>query len=360
MSFQRIAPLALLVLGGGCGPLPVTDALDSATPGTDGGADRPPFEALHDFPAFEIAPATELYGDCQSWTLNNPEPLYVNAIHMSSNGGFHHSNWFFVPEARYPGEDGTWDCSDRGFSEVDAASRGGGVFYAQSTQTASETQQFQPGVVLVVPPYAKIVGGVHLLNVNATTLTTHIGFSLDVIDESAVGVRLAPLNFNHLHLDIPPRSTAQFQSECDIATTYQNNLRRDVDFKVYYVLPHYHTLARLMRIEVIGGIADGQVLFETTSSIGESLGRTLDVPFDMTGATAVRTTCLFENTTDRRVVTGIGTNEMCVFLAYTDSSLSIGSATTGNTVDGIVDGVIQNTAPCVAIGFRSMVPSTSP
>ena len=43
--------------------------------------------------------------------------------------------------------------------------------------------------------------------------------------------------------------------------------------QLYYTLPHYHSLATLMRIQMVGGPLDGQSIFETRSSIGEPLGR---------------------------------------------------------------------------------------
>src|SRR5262245_37187470 len=84
----------------------------------------------HSFPAIDLPPGGEASRLCQSWTLGNEVPLYVSTVQMRSGGGFHHSNWFFVPEDRYPGPDGTWGCDERSFSELDAGTGGGGVFFA--------------------------------------------------------------------------------------------------------------------------------------------------------------------------------------------------------------------------------------
>ena len=76
---------------------------------------------------------------CQSWTLNNPTELWVNAITQSNDGGYHHANWFFVPDDQYKLPDGTWSCSDNQFGELVAALQGGYLF-ALSTQSHAETQ----------------------------------------------------------------------------------------------------------------------------------------------------------------------------------------------------------------------------
>ena len=78
--------------------------------------------------------AEETWGVCQSWVLDNDEPIYVQKIRQDNGGGWHHSNWFFVPETAYPpnpeveGPDaaleGTWNCRDRNFREYLAAAAG--------------------------------------------------------------------------------------------------------------------------------------------------------------------------------------------------------------------------------------------
>jgi hypothetical protein len=103
---------------------------------------------------------SERSNDCESWTLHNEEPLYLNAVEMEATLGMHHSNWFFVPDTQYPGPDGTWACRSRNF-EQGVASYLGGVFFAQSTQIQRETQQFPEGTVVVIPPHARVIGALH-------------------------------------------------------------------------------------------------------------------------------------------------------------------------------------------------------
>ncbi|HIA01393.1 MAG TPA: hypothetical protein EYN66_05715, partial [Myxococcales bacterium] len=107
------------------------------------------FEGLaseHDFGTITLAPGEEHNGWCQSWVLNNETELWVNGLEFITQGGYHHSNWFFVPEGKhsYPDKSPWKNCYSKGFSEIDAA-LSGGVLYAQSTQVAREFQKFPAG-----------------------------------------------------------------------------------------------------------------------------------------------------------------------------------------------------------------------
>ena len=55
---------------------------------------------------YTVAAGEEVTNRCVSWTLGNDQPLYVNAVTLATGSGFHHSNWFWVPETSYAGPDG--------------------------------------------------------------------------------------------------------------------------------------------------------------------------------------------------------------------------------------------------------------
>ena len=108
------------------------------------GGDEP---GTYPFGPFEIAAHEESTSQCVQISLNNPEATYISSVELTTGPGFHHSNWLFVPEHVFPGEDGTYTCSERNFDQAVAAIFGG-VLFAQSTQVAHEVQQFPPGVVV--------------------------------------------------------------------------------------------------------------------------------------------------------------------------------------------------------------------
>src|SRR5438445_475404 len=125
------------------------------------------------FGPFTIQPTQEISDQCVQITLGNADYVYINSVELTTGPGFHHSNWFFVPERVFPGpswngsnsavDDGTFACNDRHFDQPIAAIFGG-VLFAQSTQSPHEVQQFPAGVVIKIPPHAKIVSTIHLLN----------------------------------------------------------------------------------------------------------------------------------------------------------------------------------------------------
>ena len=103
--------------------------------------EQPPETALlvHSFGEYALGPLEETE-PCAQWTLHNEQPLYVNTVTLSNDGGYHHSNWLVVPEDSFAGDDGFFDCEDRGFSQLLAAVSGT-VLFAQSTQSRYEAQE---------------------------------------------------------------------------------------------------------------------------------------------------------------------------------------------------------------------------
>ena len=326
------------------------DSLADAGPAESGLPTGRAETLTHSFPTFDVAAGEEQWRNCQSWTLGNAAPLFVNRVTATNGGVWHHSNWLFVRENSFRGDDGTWVCRDRGYDEV-AAGLNGGVFFAQSTQALTETQQFPPGVAIRIPPRGRVVGNVHLVNATPEARSTAMTFEVETLDEEDVHTQLAPLSYTYTALDIAPRAISRFTMDCDIATPYQDQLGRAPDFAVYYVLPHYHALGNYFRLELVGGDNDGMVIFETGAAIGDPLGASLDPPVEVRGATAIRMTCGFDNPRDEWVRYGIGDQEMCVVLAFTDAQLKLlGVADTGTALGRGSDGIWMNTGNCRAYG----------
>jgi len=288
----------------------------------------------------------EVSGTCQSWTLNNDEPLFVSKIRQTNDGAWHHSNWFFVPENMYPGPDGTWSCDERGFHDVTAGLEGG-AFFAQSTQALQELQAFQQGAVLEIPPRHKIVGGVHLVNISAGALETALHFDIETVPEDEVKVRLRPIAFTNTELDIEPQAESRYAMTCDLEPQFQNVLGRAPDYNIYYVLAHYHEWGNYFRLSFVDDLAADRTIFELEGSIGQPLGITLDPPIHSQGAGRLRVECGYINNTDRRLTYGLAGKEMCVFLAYSDANLKIGATSGQNTAMGPnEDGVFMNETAC--------------
>ncbi len=299
-------------------------------------------------------------GVCQSWTLNNETELWVNAVEFQTDGYYHHGNWFFVPNtAEYP--DGVWeDCYDNGFSEIEAALTGG-VLYAQSTQINYELQRFPKGVAVRIPPYSRIVGATHLLNYSGKAVETSNSLTLYTLKPDEVTVKLTPFRLTYGALDIPAKATAEFTSVCDIREQYETYANRPLDLKLYYALPHVHSLGNLFRLSVAGGENDGQLIFEQSGYSLDPFGRVFDPPIDLTGAHGFRFTCGYDNPRDVSVGWGIGDQEMCVMLGFAESPIAFdGSVKEGAVVAPGTGGdsgfapapeTVQNEGPCDVLGY---------
>jgi hypothetical protein len=332
-----LRPVLMLAAVGACSS---PDAIGVDAPAT-------PAPLSHRIDTYPLAAGQEITNRCVSWTLGNDQPLYINAVTLATGSGFHHSNWFWVPGGSYPGPDGSWSCDSRGYDEALAAARGGVVF-AQSTQAVDETQAFPPGVVIVIPPHAKVVAGIHLLNAGDQPLTTPLDLTLTPIAAAEVTTRLAALSLTYEALEIPPGRTAEFTVDCPLGDRFREVVGGPLDLKVYDALPNSPARGRRIELGAAGASGDATV-FSTMSAIGEPAGRALSPAFDLTGFDRLRFTCTFTSDRARTVRWGVGDQEMCVMLTFIDGAFNWGGGVLERDQPGtpIDDGAtLHYTQPC--------------
>ncbi|HTE53703.1 MAG TPA: hypothetical protein VK698_22770 [Kofleriaceae bacterium] len=303
----------------------------------------------HDFESVPVEAGQEITSMCLSWTIGNEEPIFVDSVTMNAGPGWHHSNWFYVPEGTFSVEDGAWECGDE-FDQVTAA-LAGGVLFAQSTQATDETQRFADGAALELPAHAVVTSQIHLVNAGEEDIDTGVRMTLGAVDEADVNIRLRPLSFDFHQLAIPPGQKSRFETDCDL----EDATGAPIDMSLYYVLPHYHSWAEGMDIQLAGGERDGEQVYQIESTIGEPLGSALTPPLSMTGSRGIRFSCLYDNPSERTIGYGNSRDdEMCIFLAFTDSELSFGGGVlSGDAVlQGEEDGVAVYTGDCIALGLQ--------
>ena len=305
----------------------------------------------HDFTEFETASGEEVLGLCQSWTLDNDEELFVNAVELVQNEASHHSNWTFVPDDRYAGPDGVWPCDERNYDQLSAA-LAGGVLYAQSTQAAKEVQKFPDGAVVRLPPHARVIGDVHLLNPTDRPIRGRVEMTIYSLDPGDVRVRLSPFHLTYDALDIPPRSTSRFTGECELSSYFESATGTPLAMTLYYALPHTHALGTRFFFEVVGGPDDGRSLLDVDGFNSEARGRLYDPPLDLAGATGLRFGCEFDNPRNESVGWGFGDQEMCEMLGFADMDIVFESRVDEANADG-ADGETQLfTGPCSTLAIR--------
>ena len=280
--------------------------------------DTPPAQVLaHDFPPLSLQAGEELNFVCQSWTLDNDEPLYVSSLAIAGGPGWHHSNWLYADENEFPGPDGTWPCADRGFTLLEAG-LSGGVLFSQSVEAAADGLELAPGEAVRIPPHAKIIAEVHLLNASDAALTTHMHAELRVRPAAEAEVVLAPLALSYYPLDLPPLAASEFTTACDLADVQGAPL----DFSIHFVQPHYHALGTGMRIESYRKSGGSALIYQTNRLIGEPMGATLSPAVPLAGADGIRVTCSYTNPGTEAVgFDASEQGEMCVLFALTDSPM---------------------------------------
>lgn len=301
-----------------------------------------------EFTGIRVAPGTESTDLCAAWRLGNERPLYVNQVEMDAGPGWHHSNWFFVPEGTFSVDDGVWECAGD-FDGVEAA-LAGGVLFAQSTQATAETQGFQPGAALEVPAGSVVVGQLHIINVTDAELDTELALALTALPEQEVETRLRPLALDFHQLAIPAQQRSRFEASCDMEAAYGG----PIDLAIHYVLPHYHRFGVGMEIEMMGGTRDGESIYGIESEIGEPLGRSMAPPLSMTGARGIRFACEFDNPSDDVIRFGNDRDsEMCIMLAFTDSNVVWGGGVLEGspTLRGVEDGVAVYEGDCSVVAL---------
>lgn len=308
-----------------------------------------------DVSTITIGAGVEDEDTCQSWTLNNPTELWVNGIAQTNGGAYHHANWFFVPDDEFAQPDGTWSCSDANFSELEAALLGGYLF-ALSTQSDQEVQQLPAGSAIRVPPYSRVIGSSHLLNATGDPVTTTMHLQINTLPPSQVQAKMAPARIQYHDLTLDPMARSSFSTECRFAADHLATIGRPLEYKLHYVLSHYHGLGRYTELQIAGGPRDGEVIARH-QGYGENFGQALDPPFDLAaaGGEGLRFVCGFENPRSVQVGWGIGDQEMCVVALQAethfafDGDVARGAGARIGTSD---DGELQYGGPCAMLGFQ--------
>jgi hypothetical protein len=286
-----------------------------------GGGDGP--VRSYDFGPYTVNGGEEIESDCVQISLHNEAAVYVSAVELTTGPGFHHSNWTYVPEHVYAGPDGTFDCKGRGYSEAVSAVHGG-VLFAQSTQTPHEVQAFPPGVAIKLPPKTKLIAQIHLLNPTDAPLKLAPNITLTTLPEAEVTTMLAGISFQNQALALPANRASRFTVECDLGERHNALLGTDPSFRIYYGLAHYHELGTQLTLEAVRPDGTAALVYSTAHLAGDTLGGPIDPAFDMTGFTKLRFACDFYNPRAEVVKWGFGDQEMCVFLAFSDSPYAWG------------------------------------
>ena len=155
------------------------------------------------------------HDQCVSVTLHNDEPLYINQVELTTGPGFHHSNWFWVPDTSVPGRDGTWTCADRNY-RGEAAGIFGGVVFAQSTQSPHEIQKFADGRRRSDPAALQAIAE-PTCSTPVTRRSRRSSRSRSPDSEQRRTAKLVGMSLENMTIAIPPHEISRFTIECDLS-----------------------------------------------------------------------------------------------------------------------------------------------
>jgi hypothetical protein len=290
---------------------------------------------MHEFQQWTIPAGAEYKGQCQSWTLNNPNEMWINAVELAQNEFSHHSIWTFVPDDHFVGPDGTWTCTDRNYDDVKGALFGG-VLYAQSTQATHEVQKFPAGAAIRIPPYCRIISDIHLLNATQQDQTGSLKLWLYAIPPEQVTAKLVPFQLDDRAVTVLPNAQTRLANDCSGIDNAFRAIGAKFDYKIHYLLPHTHGYGTRFLVQTAGGTRDGETVFDLHETGFEAHGLAFDPPFDVTGALGLRFSCEYANDTANTLHWG-WSEEMCMMLGYAQTTVAFDAGVL-NATQGASDG----------------------
>ena len=150
-----------------------------------------------------------------------------------------------------------------------SAAVSGGVVFAQSTQNLEEVFRFPARSGVVIPPRSKLLGALHLVNIQAGDIDTSITIEFETAEPEDIDVALQPLSYLISSIDIPSQQESRWQMTCEMQTTY-DLLGRDDTFGIYYVLGHYHSWGNYFALDYINEDGSETSIVELESVIGDA------------------------------------------------------------------------------------------
>jgi hypothetical protein len=300
-------------------------------------------EFSHKFDDHKLQPGFESDTVCESWTLNNADEIFVNSVSFQQTGGYHHSNWYFVPNTMFNLPDGTWDCNEQKLDGLQVAVAGG-VLYGQSIDVPNEVTAYPDGVAIRIPPWSRVIGVNHLINPNSSDITANVQLTVKALPKADVKTQLVPFRMIYHDLHVTPQAKSEFQTDCDFQTAQGG---KAFSANLYYIQAHYHQAGIAGKLWTKGGPGDGTVLAEFGPG---PAGRVLSPPLAIQDAMGLSWSCTYSNPTDKELVWDDGNykQEMCFWFGFIDGQKAFaGEVSDGqNQAMGMSGDTLLNSGKC--------------
>jgi hypothetical protein len=234
---------------------------------------------------FTVTPGDERY---LCWTYKTTEALKINEVSFAGGPGVHH---IIFAKTTSP--------EPESFSECEVLFKPS--WQQMFTTGAGAAKLTLPaGTAHEVPAGTQLLVQLHLLNTTPQDMSQAVEVTMEITDEP----NTVPVNvggFGTFKVSLPPKQKSELVTECVLPKTA----------RLVALLPHMHLLGTSMTLEFGTSKDDMKVVYKRDPYDFDN--QTID-NFDMMLEKGLhtRTTCKFNNTTDKTVVYGESTfDEMC-------------------------------------------------
>jgi hypothetical protein len=237
--------------------------------------------------------------------IHGPSHIVGGAV-LRTPPGMHHGNITTRPKT---GE-GVRACEPGAGNSGTDIIGGGSVLFASSTQVQGEEwYRFPDGDGYRVNDQFELVARMHYLNPSDAAITIAPSYEWFTIDETKLVHELGAFAWVYQGFEIPPLQQLTVTADCSLPNNHPMH--------VLTVLPHMHKLGRAMTASYVGGPLDGERFLDSQGYDPErGVLLQYEPAVDLSDATGITFSCTWQNTLDKKIVEGIGDNEMCILFGY--------------------------------------------
>ncbi|MFO0464036.1 MAG: hypothetical protein ACK5YU_07520 [Burkholderiales bacterium] len=243
--------------------------------------------------------------------VKNPAPIYVSRIETRMRTNSHHFLLYTfqsnTPSFIMPPVDMVRDIRnpDGNLNFVNTLPMGYHTFFA-GAMTPESDYSFPPGIALLLPANARLDLNAHYVNKGTSNITGEAFANLHTVDASQVTQVARTLNLSNTTIPLPPGQR----------TTHRKTFTFSATTRILMLTSHMHALGEKFVIRIVGGVRDGQILYENTDWAHPAI-LTFNQPIVLAAGEGLMSEITYNNTTNRTVSFGLTSeDEMGIIFGY--------------------------------------------
>ena len=241
-------------------------------------------------------------------TSPNTSTVYVNKITMQGRPNSHHFVLYgFKSTTLLPPVNTLRDLynADATINITTFAQMQNHIFLGGGTDV-NTTYTFPEGVALKVPPATALDLNAHYFNIQNTNLIGENYINMYTVSQANVVKEAQSINFANYNFSIPATSRK----------TITTNFTFDKEVTVITLTSHFHKLGEKFQIKILGGIRNGEVVYENTDW-EHPVVINLAKPIQLKAGEGLTSVVTYNNTTNKTVNFGLTSeDEMNIIFGY--------------------------------------------